>query len=363
MRLTYSIADQNLASAASIGIYNISVGLMRALTRHPALEHMTVLTNPSIPPEAHPDAKIEVLSYGSPVAHTRGRLTWDQWGCYRAASRVGNPWLFLPKGFGSFVRGCPVSLAVYLHDMTSVIYRERYPGTVPIARHLYYIWTHRQTLKHARLVFTNTDFSRREIAGWAERHRISCPPVIVAGYGFDHRWPTRPRSKQILVDVRSSPHKRTDLALNFVARWHKASGYDGRIVCAGTLPARIRAPDAPGWNYVGKVSPARHLELMAESQALVHFTEHEGFGMPPVEAILAGTAPVYSLIPVTGEVMGDVGCPFRNDDYASFADAMEKALNTSAETIAAWADVMEKRHHWSLVAGRILSALKEHGPA
>ncbi|HQQ05108.1 MAG TPA: glycosyltransferase [Kiritimatiellia bacterium] len=358
MRITYSIADQDWLAAKSIGIYNISLGLGRALAQHPALERLTCLVNSTLPADMLSSARTETRIVDVPLRGRWGRIAWDQAGCYRAARRSGNPWLFLPKGFGSFVQRCPVKLAVYLHDIIILIYPERYPGVVSRAHYRYFDLTCRQTLRHADLVFTNTEFSRREILRWARERKIRCPPVVVAGYGFEPRLSPRPRRDQILVMVRDVPHKRTDLAVAWTERWRTESGYEGRILCAGPLPEGLALPRDPAWVSAGKVPPKQMIELMAESRAVVHFTEYEGFGMPPVEAVLAGTPPVYSQIPVAQEVMGETGCPFSNDDYDSFSHAMNRALGASPDEIQKWADLLEQRHNWPQVANRVMDALR-----
>ncbi|HMP73372.1 MAG TPA: hypothetical protein PKE55_08945, partial [Kiritimatiellia bacterium] len=101
--------------------------------------------------------------------------------------------------------------------------------------------------------------------------------------------------------------------------------------------------------------------LLAESRALIHFTEHEGYGLPPVESIMAGTPPVYSLIPVTEEVMGKTGWPFRNDAEESFRFSVDQALETTPETITGWADDLRQRHNWAVIGQRLIEGLQQHG--
>ncbi|HMP96200.1 MAG TPA: glycosyltransferase, partial [Kiritimatiellia bacterium] len=101
--------------------------------------------------------------------------------------------------------------------------------------------------------------------------------------------------------------------------------------------------------------------LLAESRALIHFTEHEGYGLPPVESIMAGTPPVYSLIPVTREVMGDTGWPFSNDDEEAFRHALTRALETPAPVIAGWAEDLQRRHRWTDIGQRLVDAMQYYG--
>jgi len=96
---------------------------------------------------------------------------------------------------------------------------------------------------------------------------------------------------------------------------------------------------------------------VARSRALVYFSEYEGFGMPPIEAITRGTAPAYSRIAAMMETSAGCGFPFANDDYASFASALNGALACPAGQIGAWSKLLLDRHNWSAVAERVAAAL------
>src|ERR1043166_4897496 len=94
--LAYSIADQNVATTKSIGIYNFSLHLARSMAAHPLLEKLPVFSNRTIPPSLNlPSAKAHVEEHNSPIWNKLGRMLWDQWGGYRQARQTGPGWLFL----------------------------------------------------------------------------------------------------------------------------------------------------------------------------------------------------------------------------------------------------------------------------
>ena len=114
----------------------------------------------------------------------------------------------------------------------------------------------------------------------------------------------------------------------------------------------------PGWRWHERLPETEHRQLIARARALVFFTEYEGFGMPPVEAALAGACPVFSAIPATREVMGGCGFSFENSDYESFRVAMNAALAVSREQVAAWAEELLTRHSWDRVLDRLVAGLQ-----
>ena len=117
----------------------------------------------------------------------------------------------------------------------------------------------------------------------------------------------------------------------------------------------LRLHDDQGSEYAADSPEFR--SLIARSRALVFFSEYEGFGMPPVEATMVATAPVYSDIAVQQEVMGGGGFPFSNSSHESFARALDRALRCSPEVVEAWAVKLLARHNWDVVGSRVVDAL------
>ena len=97
--------------------------------------------------------------------------------------------------------------------------------------------------------------------------------------------------------------------------------------------------------------------MIRRSRVVVYVSEQEGFGMPPVEAVLEGTCPVYSDLPPICEVMQGAGFPFSNESEESFAAAMNQALLTPPDAIRQWYQSLIARHNWDVVTGKIVEGL------
>jgi len=361
LSLTYSIADQNVATTKSMGIYNLSVNLARSLSANPRLEKLTVFSNHTISPSLPASEKMFVEDHDSAMEHKAGRIWWDQWGVYRRAAAWKNSWLFLPKGFCSFVRRPRVKVAAYVHDTMEYHYRGRYPRFQSRLENFYFARSLEATLRRAGVIFTNTEFSRSEILKMARQSDFPAPEVIVAGYGFD----VRPacvveKENRVLLFASTLPHKRTDMAIQLLNQWQKKSGFDGVIDCIGILSPVMERPAGRHWNWVGRVPPAEGRDMMRRARAIVYVSEYEGFGMPPVEAVMEGTAPVFSDIPPLREVMGGAGCAFANSSAESFFAAMEKALATTPRTLQLWSEHLLGKHNWPAVTEKIVGGLLSH---
>lgn len=352
--LVLSVADQEFKRTASTGIYNFSMGLIHALAKTPGL-NLTILANstqnfgPQVPTE-------RIERFDQATQSLTGRILWDQWGVYRAAKKTRSDWLLLPKGLSPILVPSPLQLAAYIHDLIPLLY----PQTICRTKRLYLEQSYRATLRRADLIFTNTEYTRSEIQRWSRQHRIPCPPIHVVGYGFSapETPPSTAKKEQILVLIRPDSHKRPDLSLRYMERWHRESGYKGTVLWVGCQPSSVQAPANPDWEWTGRIPSHLCLQYMRESRAVVHCTEYEGFGMPPVEAILAGTCPVFSAIPVSLEVMGGCGCGFDNAKYETFFQAMQQALHSTTDQIDLWRRKLKQRHNWEQVASAITSLLQ-----
>ncbi len=358
LSLTFSIADQDFDRTKSIGILNVSLRLLEHLAKNPGVDRIAVLANSGLERLVPQDGKVVLHRHDGPNATRLRRIFWDQIQVYRVAKQLGNPWLFLPKGFASFLRKPPVRLITYVHDVIPQYYEEKYPEAVSPLERWYFRASLDSTLRHSTIVFTNSEFTKSEIARLAEVRGIPAPPIVAAGIGFC--WTAgfeATRREDILVLSSRLPHKRTDLAMDYLSRWQQETGYSGAVHWIGPLPRNIQPSAFPNWRFHLRVPEVEYRSLMAGARVLVYFTEYEGFGMPPVEALAAGLCPVFSRVPATNEVMRGAGRSFENHSYSGFAQAMTEALTTPPDLIRQWTDLMRDAHDWRKVTDRMVAAL------
>jgi glycosyltransferase involved in cell wall biosynthesis len=358
LTLTFSVADQNFEQTKSIGIFNLSVQLAETLARRPEFEQFAVLTNHTLEGWLRLPPHVPLIRRDQAVAGRLQRILWDQWGVYRAAQGLGHDWLFLPKGFASFFQSCPVKLATCVADVVQEHYRHHYPRSMSPPEAWYFRQSLRGTIRHAKVIFTISDFTASEVARAAKEMGVSPPPIRTIGIGF--RRPTDPwRSKQnrVVVLVSPWPHKLTGLAIDYLARWQNQTGFDGAVDFVGRLPLRLELPGFPRWRHHPRLPEIEYRKLIAEAKALLYCSDYEGFGMPPVEAVLAGCCPVYSELPATREVMAGAGCPFSNADYESFSRALGTALQCSSDQLQVWREGLLARHDWNRVADRVVQSI------
>ena len=141
-------------------------------------------------------------------------------------------------------------------------------------------------------------------------------------------------------------------------RWQRETSNTRPVHWVGGFPENLAMPELPCWSRHPRLSEAEFRSLVSRGRVLVYFSEYEGFGMPPVEAAMVSTAPVFSDIPVMREVMGDAGFPFANHAYESFRTSLDTALACPAEVVDGWAVGLVLRHNWASVGSRVIEALR-----
>jgi len=354
LSITYSLAEQCFEQTRSMGLLNLSIGMIESLSRRPEIERITLFSNDTFTSLNLPEiVKVEIYN----EANGRGlrRIIWDQFTVYSAAVHAGNDWLFMPKGFVSFLRKCPVKLAAYVPDVIHDFYQRTYPGDFNRFECKYLQMMLRAALRQAKVIFTCSEFTSSELASLSRRWGIEPPPLVAIGTGFEPREKYQgDKPNRLMVLVSPWKHKRTDLAIDYLQRWVK--GKDWEIDLVGSLPKEINLP--PGkWHLHQRLPESEYRKMMARSRALINFSEYEGFGMPPVEAILSGTCAVYSDIPASREVLMGLGAPFDNNSYESFAKALDYALNIPPEQLDNWAKILLEKHNWKKGAEKIALAM------
>src|SRR5262249_26257302 len=130
-----------------------------------------------------------------------------------------------------------------------------------------------------------------------------------------------------------TPRKRIDVLVAAVARLHRS---DVRLVIAGndrgagrTVRSAVRRHGLSGRTlFTGLLCRAERLEALADAVVVVYASEHEVFGLVPMEALSTGTPVVVADDSGCGEIVRSIGggqvVPV--GDEQALADAIERVL-------------------------------------
>lgn len=199
-------------------------------------------------------------------------------------------------------------------------------------------------------------------AGLMRRHRLAGKPMPLVPNAPDPAFAaparTAPPAAPNLVYMGSfMPYKNVEAvaaAMRELPGWtlHLCSKADDATL------ARLRAlaPEGAIAAHQG-VSDEEYRELLAGATALVTASRNEGFGLPVIEAMSAGTPVLCSDIPIFREVAGDAALRFDPDAPADLARAARQVAEPAEFARRSAAGIAEAaRWSWDASAEALLEA-------
>lgn len=208
-----------------------------------------------------------------------------------------------------------------------------------------YVLIHRamdRVLARTARIGTVSQFSRNELSAMLGLDRES---IVVAGNGSEHlalradetvidRIPLAGRPFFLLLGS-PSPNKNVAVAIRALAR---LEGKGLMLVAVGDLDAGVFAAKSVNSEWLiraGRLSDAEIAGLMRHARALIFPSIYEGFGIPPLEAMMHGCPVLASTAEAVREVCGDAADYFDPHDDEALADLMNDVLAEGASRRAA----------------------------
>jgi glycosyltransferase involved in cell wall biosynthesis len=146
--------------------------------------------------------------------------------------------------------------------------------------------------------------------------------------------------KLLLAVGRIAPNKCIEDCLFITDYLNRVLGLNYRLILAGSAKGTERylhqlqnlcsKLSLAKVEFTGEISQARLLALYQTSDALLLMSEHEGFGVPLVEA-MRFDCPIFAYsAAAVPEVLGECGVVFQHKNWAVMAHAIELLLSDSA---------------------------------
>lgn len=352
------------------GISRYGASLVRALNQlHPVTMLISdVRQLPLLPSE------VPYVEINSPLSPKELLLS-------RTLHRLGADVVFTPlQVIGGF--GRRYKLIVTLHDL--IYYRHpQPPGFLPlpvrIVWRLYHraYWPQRVLLNRADAVATVSETTKRLI----EEHHLTRREVVVVSNAPppdsasqpDHGSPSALNAPSDEVGAASDspardllymgsfmPYKDVETLIAGMAELH---GYRlhllSRISSARETQLRALIPAGADVVFWNGISDANYYGLLRHAAALVTASHDEGFGLPVIEAMNAGTPVVCSELDIFREVTGGHALFFAQGSASGFASQVKKLEDDGIrrETVES-ALVQAKNFTWERSAETLLGLMR-----
>jgi glycosyltransferase involved in cell wall biosynthesis len=229
-----------------------------------------------------------------------------------------------------------------VHDVASLDHPEWFDAKFAA----WYRWLTPLLVKRVRRVITISEFSRQRIAaitGLDPAHIAMIPP------GVDRRFYPRPSNEVLQVREKLQipsqhyvlslgsiePRKNLPRLLDAWSRCVKRLGSDIWLVIAGASGQRhifreLKLDHPPAQVHVlGFVDDDDLPALYSGALLLAYPSMYEGFGLPVLEAMAAGTVPVTGHSTALPEVAGDAGVFVDASDVEAIADGIVTVIEDS----------------------------------
>lgn len=294
------------------GIARYARGLAAALRKQPDLRVLELGGGDIVP---RGTARKKLLT-------ARHDLTWYPFLARRKAAQLGADIYHSPLLRGPLSKGRP-PFVITVHDLVPV----RWPETMPRWHRWYTGLVMRRLLDAADRIITPSRDTADDLTTLlgVTADKIRVVPNGVDTLFFDKSGPVAANGRYVLFVGTPEPRKNLHRLVSAMSVLRER-GFSERLVVVGS-GGWGNGPDLGGSvEHVGRVDDEKLHSLYANASCLALPSLHEGFGLPAVEAMAAGTPVVAGNAGALPEITGGAGVLVDPQSVPSIADGIERAI-------------------------------------
>ena len=289
------------------------------------------------------------------VLTARQDFAWYPWLARRSARHQRADVYHSPLPRGPITRGSP-PFVVTVHDLVPI----RHPETMTRWSRVYSALTFTRILDAADRIIAPSENTADDLNALAG---ISADKVRVVPNGVDELFFDRPKLKRglstpyILFVGTPEPRKnlmRLEAAMGLL----HSRGFKERLVIVGAGGWKTKLPTSGNVETLGRVADDELHSLYAHASCLVLPSLHEGFGLPALEAMAAGTPVVAANSGALPEVTGGAAVLVDPVDPTSIADGIIEAI-ANRDSLVARGKVRARQFSWREAARLTANVYRE----
>lgn len=309
---------------------------------------------------------IQLIELGGGPLVPRGTLTkrmttlrqdfvWYPWLARRSARSRGAQIYHSPLPRGPLARGLP-PFVVTVHDLIAV----RLPGTTTRWSRIYGAATLKRVLNAADRVIAPSNDTADDLHSLMgiDPARIRVVPNGVEAHFFDPPQPNLLVEGPYVLFV-GTPEPRKNLhQLVAAMKMLRDRGFAERLVLVGGSGWGMQVRTDGDVRRLGRVTDHELVTLYSNASCLAIPSLHEGFGLPALEAMAAGTPVVAARTGALPEVIGDAGVLVDPLSATSIADGIATAL-AERDPLVAKGKVRARQFRWERTAALTAAVYRE----
>lgn len=273
----------------------------------------------------------------------------------------------------------PGTVVATIHDL-KYIAQPGFFSETPKFKHLVtYILT-AFTLRRSKRIIAVSDFTRGDLI---KRFQISPDKIITIPHGVEERFFKKVTEKSassklihhtkehpyILFVGERRPHKNLESLINAFNIFQRMRHEQYRLIIAGKPYANYRSPQdlveklnlGNVVDFIDYVPEGQLPSLYRAASAFVLISKYEGFGLPILESMAAGTPVIAANRTALPEVVGDAGLLVSPDEPGEVADAMHQVIPGGVQREHFIHRGLERasEYSWNTAAKRTLAVYRE----
>ena len=230
------------------------------------------------------------------------KLSWELFRASHWIKKLNADAYFNPKGFapGLFTRPKSCKIILTVHDLIPFWYQKNVPSYRGRLERSYVCAALRRSIQWSDLVIAISNGTAKDVQELVPSTRIR---VVYNGI---ESLPTTPQGSSLDIQpfffsvASSLPHKNLSNLLAGYSLYHNAHKAPIPLIVCG-----IRDPGQTDVHGVYGISDEELSKYYHDCKAFLFLSQIEGFGFPPMEALMQGASAVVSDIPVHREILGD----------------------------------------------------------